>query len=162
MACTIARIAAKLATSPLQRVVATEPRQIRLRIGADGRFAAAVGGAARYFADRAGLGTDDTARLQSAAVAACCEALENLTDPEAHLDVTLAWFADRIEVAFSHHGDVLPAAGLDSIAGLAPHLGAHGGNGTVFGGVDRVQHDTEGDAAVTRLTKYLGHATRPL
>lgn len=139
--------------------MATETKQLRLKIDADDRLAAAAGGAARYFADQAGLGTDDTRRFESATVAACREAFENLTGGEARLEITLTWFSDRIEVALLHRGDAVPAIGLDSIAGLASHLGGNAGNGQVLGGVDRVQYETEGDAAVTRLTKYLGQAS---
>jgi hypothetical protein len=72
------------------------------------------------------------------------------------LQVTLTRFADRIEVALSHHGDASPAVGLDSIAGLAAQLGGTEGGANPFVGVDRVQYETHGGETVTRLTKYIG------
>src|SRR5580704_13813943 len=51
----IARIAGKPATSPSLAAVATEPKSFHIQIDPDARFAAAVGGAARYLADAAGL-----------------------------------------------------------------------------------------------------------
>lgn len=143
---------------PSRRTVETDSKAIQLRIDADDRFAAAAGGAARYFADTAGLESKEVARLQAATVSACREAFENLTPQHPQLEVTLTKFADRIEVALRHRGAAVPAVGLDSIAGVAAHLGA-GMSGGALGGVDRVQYDTQGDVTVTRLTKYLGPPT---
>src|SRR6266481_6527444 len=134
-----ARIAGKPATSRLPAAVVTEPKSFRVQIDADARLAAAVGGAARYLADAAGMGNGKAVQLQSSVVAACVEVFHYLTGDHPHLQVTLARFADRIEVALSHHGDASPAVGLDSIAGF-----------------DRVQHETHGGESVTRLTKYIG------
>ncbi len=135
--------------------MATELRSLHLQIDADARLAAAVGGVARYLADAAGLQNDAISQLQSAIVAACREAFEYLTGDHPHLEVTLTRFADRIEVALSHQDEALPAVGLDKMAGFAAHIG-DGGTG-VFVGIDRVQYETHGREAVTRLTKYIGH-----
>jgi hypothetical protein len=136
--------------------VATEPKSFHLQIDADARLAAAVGGAARYLADLAGLKEDATAQLQSSIVAACREAFDHLTGDHPHLAVTLTSFADRIEVALAHQGEALPAVGLDSIAGLAAQLGGSVASPGAFTGVDRVQYETHGEETVTRLTKYIG------
>ena len=135
--------------------MATEPKSFRVQIDADARLAAAVGGAARFLADAAGLENGKVAQLQSSVVAACVEVFQYLTGDHPHLQVTLARFSDRIEVALSHHGDASPAVGLDSIAGFAAQLGGER-SANLFVGVDRVQYETHGKETVTRLTKYIG------
>ncbi len=129
---------------------------MRLRIDADARLAAAVGGATRYLADAAGLECEAISQLQSAVVAACQEAFEHLTEDDPHLDVTLTRLPDRIEVALSHEGEASPAVGLDTIAGFVLPSGDASARPAVFSGVDRVQYETQGSVAVTRLTKYVG------
>ena len=153
---TTARIAGKPATSRSPAAVATEPKSFRVQIDADARLAAAVGGAARYLADAAGMGNGKAMQLQSSVVAACVEVFHYLTGDHPHLQVTLARFADRIEVALSHHGDASPAVGLDSIAGLAARPGGGETRANPFVGVDRVQYETHDGETVTRLTKYIG------
>jgi hypothetical protein len=133
--------------------VETESKSIRLQIDADPRLAAAVGGAARYLAEAAGMENDATAQLQASVIAACGEAFEHLTESHPHLNVTLTRLSDRIEVALSYEGDMAPAVGLDTIAKSASQSGV-GGSG-VLGGVDRIQYETQGKVAVTRLTKYI-------
>jgi hypothetical protein len=134
-----------------------------MQIEADPRLAAAAGGAARYFADAAGLEAPAIAEWQTAIVAACNEAFEHLTSEHPRLDVTFARLTDRLEVALSREGDTSPAIGLDTLAGLAPHgSGAQPsrpGKSLVLGGVDRVQYETQGGVAVTRLTKYITPTT---
>ena len=153
---TIARIAGKRAMSRLPAAVATEPKSLRVQIDADARLAAAIGGAARYLAEAAGMENGRAMQLQSSVVAACVEVFQYLTGDHPHLQVTLARFSDRIEVALSHHGDASPAGGLDSIAGFAALHGGGEARANPFVGFDRVQHETHGGESVTRLTKYLG------
>jgi hypothetical protein len=126
-----------------------------MQIDADARFAAAAGGVARYLADNSGLENEATSQLQAAVVAACQEAFEYLSEDHPHLNVTLTRYADRIEVALSHEGEAAPAIGLDTIAGFAAQLGGAPGRSSVLDGVDRVQYETQGSVAVTRLTKYI-------
>lgn len=135
-----------------------------MQIEADPRLAAAAGGAARYFADEAGLEALAIVDWQAAIVAACNEAFEHLTREHPRLDVTLTRLADRLEVVLSREGDPTPAVGLDTLAGLTSQSGsapgkAHG-RSLVMGGVDRVQYETHSGIAVTRLTKYITPATR--
>ena len=134
--------------------MSAEAKGIELQIDADARLAAAAGGAARFFAEAAGLTSDEAADLQKSIVAACEEAFEHLSGEHPHLTVTLTRYRDRIEVAMAHEGSAEPAVGLDRIAGFASHVGGSGG----LGGVDRVQYEAHDGLAVTRLTKYLGHA----
>jgi hypothetical protein len=145
--------------------VVTDAKSVQMQIEADPRLAAAAGGAARFFGDAAGLEAPAITDWQTAIVAACNAAFEHLTREHPRLQVTLTWLADRIEVALSREGDAGPALGLDTLAGLAPQHGSaqekgRRGGSLVLGGVDRVQYDTLGGVAVTRLTKYITPATR--
>ena len=158
MASTIALIAGKPATFLWPAAVATEPKTFRLLIDADSRLAAAAGGAVRFLADAAGFDNDAAARLQSAVIAACSEAFEHLSADHPQLEVTFTRFSDRMEVALSHMEEDSPAIGLDTIAGLASHIGATESVQVVFAGFDRVQYETHDGETVTRLTKYIGHA----
>ena len=134
----------------------TELNSFRVQIDADARLAAAVGGAARFLADAAGMENNAVAQLQSSVVAACVEIFHSLTREHPHLQVKLTGFADRIEVALSHHGDASPAVGLDSIAGFATRPGGGEARANPFVGFDRVQYETHGRESVTRLTRYIG------
>ena len=130
-----------------------------MRIEADTRLAAAAGGAARYFADAAGLEAAAISQWQMAIVAACKEAFEHLTREHPRLDVTLSRLADRLEVALSSEGNTAPAVGLDTLAGFPPESAdiqaPRRGKSPVLGGVDRVQYETRNGVTVTRLTKYI-------
>jgi hypothetical protein len=124
--------------------VETESKSIRLQVDADPRLAAAVGGAARYLADAAGMENDAIAQLQAAVIGASMEAFERLSNDHPSLTVTLDRLSDRIEVALSHEGTAAAGQGM-----------AATGGGSVLSGVDRVQHETQGNTMVTRLTKYI-------
>jgi hypothetical protein len=134
-----------------------------MQIEADARLAAAAGGAARYFADAAGLEGSALTDWQTAIVAACKEAFAHLTREHPRLDVSFTWLTDRLEVALSLEGDTSPAVGLDSLAGFAPRSGnpeeKSRSNSPVLDGVDRVQYETRDGIAVTRLTKYIAPTT---
>jgi hypothetical protein len=136
---------------------------IYMQIEADARLAAAAGGAARYFADAAGLEAPATADWQTAVLVACAEAFENLTREHARLDVTLTTMADRLEVTLSCEGDTAAAVELDTLPGLASQSSdvqrPQGRKSPVLGGVDRVQYETRNGIAVTRLTKYITPST---
>ena len=136
--------------------MSAESKGIELQIDPDERLAAAAGGAARYFAESAELPSKAVAELQKSVVAACREAFGHLIGDHPHLVVAMKLFADRIEIAMTHEGGAEPSVGLDRIAGFADQLGGSGG----LGGVDRVQYEAHDGLAVTRLTKYFGHAPR--
>jgi len=136
--------------------VATEPKGLLLYIDADARLAAAAGGVVRYLADAAGLQNDAVARLQSAVIAACSEAFEHLTADHPQLQITFTRFPDRMEVALSHLRENSPAVGLDTLAGFTAQVDGTGPIQVVLAGFDRVQYETHGGEAVTRLTKYVG------
>ncbi len=139
--------------------MAAELKSFLLHIEADARLAAAAGGVVRYLADAAGFESDAIARLQSAVIAACSEAFEHLTADHPQLQVTFTRFSDRMEVALSHQGEDSPALGIDTIAGFAAQVGGTGSIQVVLAGFDRVQYETHGGEAVTRLTKYIGQVT---
>lgn len=136
--------------------MATDHKTFRLFLDADPRLAAAAGGVARYLADVAGLENDAVARLQSAVIAACSEAFEHLTAEHPRLEITFTRLPDRMEVALTHRGEGSPAVGLDTIAGFAARIGGTESHPGVFAGFDRVQYETQGGDAITRLTKYFG------
>lgn len=136
--------------------MSAEHKSIELQIDPDARLAAAAGGTARYFAESAGMLSEAVLELQKSVVAACQEAFEHLIGDHPHLVVTFGVFPDRIEIAMTYKGSGEPAVGLDRIAGFAEQLGSSSG----LGGVDRVQYEAHDGLAVTRLTKYLGHAPR--
>jgi hypothetical protein len=152
-------IAGKPATFPWRILVAAEAKSIYMQMEADVRLAAAAGGAARYFADAAGLEAPAILEWQAAILAACKEAFEHLTREHPRLDVTLSRLADRLEVALSCEGDTAPAVGLSTLAGFAPGgadvKAAHSRKSPLMEGVDRVQYETRNGVAVTRLTKYI-------
>jgi hypothetical protein len=130
--------------------VATEAKSIEMQIEADARLAAAAGGAARYFADAAGLEEHAIADWQTAIVTACNEAFVHLTREHPRLSVTLTWLADRLEVALSREGNT---------ASRGAAVGTQSSEPQVLGGVDRVQYETRDGVAVTRLTKFIAPTT---
>ena len=125
-----------------------------MQIDDDVRLAAAAGGAARYFADAAGLGQEAVSHLQAAVIAACQEAFHDLGSAHANLDVTLTWRADRIEVAMSHK-EAKPSS-------ADRNTRETGASAEALEGVDEVQHETHDGVVVTRLTKFIkqGAASR--
>lgn len=154
MASTIARTAGRPATFRQQTRVTAELRSIRMQIDVDVRLAAAAGGAARYFADAAGLGHEAVSHLQMAVVAACEEAFHEVSSDQPTLDVKLAWLKDRIEVLVSHRGAASPGTNRDE--------GSNSAEAEILEGVDNVQHETRDGVVVTRLTKFIkqGAASR--
>jgi len=61
-----------------------------------------------------------------------------------------------MEVALSHLRENSPAVGLDTLAGFTAQVDGTGPIQVVLAGFDRVQYETHGGEAVTRLTKYIG------
>jgi hypothetical protein len=118
-----------------------------MHIDADARLAAAAGGAARYFADAAGLEKDAVSNLQAAVILACAEAFEDTgkSKDNAGLEVTLTWRVDRIEVAVAHKGAPVPATPVHALQGI-----------------DEVEREARDGVVVTRLTKFIkqGAASR--
>jgi len=106
MAFIIARTAAKLATSPLRTLVATDPKRIELHLDADPCFAAAAGGAVRCLAEFAGMPEDVRREFQEATIRACMEAFESR--PTSSHVIVFCRFEDRVEVVIDSNAG--PAA----------------------------------------------------
>ena len=134
--------------------MAAEPKDLHLCLDADARLAAAAGGVARFLADSAGLESDAAARLQSAVIEACLEAFPHLVGNHPHLEVTFARFSDRLEVSLSHE-EATPSIEVRTTTGRGGKKPEGDASSGALAGVDRVQHETHGREAITRLTKYL-------
>jgi hypothetical protein len=104
----------------------------------DERLAAAVGGAARFLADGAGLANEDIFELQSSVLSVCrhCFGLHLSKTP---CEVAFHRLADRIEMEL-----FLPVEEAPADKG---HL--------AWPGVDEVHCETRGELAVLRLTKFV-------
>jgi hypothetical protein len=122
--------------------VPAEIQKIAMQLDADTRLCAAAGGAGRYFADAAGLANSAVSGLQSAIIAVCNREVEQIGDSAQRLDVTVIRTPDRIEV-------VMIRRATDG-SGKDPEEQG------IITGVDRVQHETQAEMEITRLTKYLG------
>jgi hypothetical protein len=122
--------------------VPAETQKIAMQLDADRRLCAAAGGVGRYFADAAGLANSAVSGLQSAIVAVCNREVECIGDSAQRLDVTVIRTPDRIEVVM--------------IRRATDGLGKDSEEQGMITGVDRVQHETRAEMAITRLTKYLG------
>jgi hypothetical protein len=118
--------------------VEADSKTIKVQIDADPRLAAAVGGVARYMADAAGMENDAVAQLQAAVITACTDAFQLLTPASPHLTAAISKLSDRLEVVLSCECASSPGQGKASL-----------------GGVDRVQHETQGNVVITRLTKFI-------
>ena len=114
-----------------------------MQMDADTRFSAAAGGVGRYFADAAGLANSAVSDLQSAIVAVCNRELERIKDSTQRLAVILTRTPDRIEVVMKRRA---------ANGGSSKDSGEQG----MIAGVDRVQHETQAEMEITRLTKYVG------
>jgi hypothetical protein len=110
-----------------------------LKFSADPRLAAAAAGVARYLADSAGMEADASAKLQAATLSTCVAEFPYLRGTGAQLSVDVSRFADRIEIVVAdsrtagQHGRSLP-------------------------GVDKIEHETQGGLAITRLTKFIAQS----
>jgi hypothetical protein len=123
--------------------VPTETQKIAMQLDADKRLCAAAGGAGRYFADAAGLANSAVSGLQSAIVAVCNRELERMGDSRQRLDVTVTRTPDRIEVVMRRRA-------------TTDGLGKDSEEPGMITGVDQVQHETQAEISITRLTKYVG------
>src|SRR5258708_23497707 len=156
---TTVQIAGKPATFRWRTPVHAESKFVCLQIEADPRLAAAAGGAARYFADAAGLEAPAIAGWQTAIVAACKEAFAHLTREHPRLEVSFTRLADRLEVALSQEGESAPAVGFDSLIGSSPQSDDGSGKARsgspVFPGADPVQYESQNGPPVTRQPQYI-------
>jgi hypothetical protein len=141
-------------TFPSRTAVCAETCRVEIRLEDDPRLIAGVCSAVSFYAGTTGLSEAAVAGLSAAIAGACREAFGQEHEPRARVEITLHRYPDRIEVALSCPGSEAPAVGLETLAGLAQQAGG-GRNPFLAGGVDRVQYETRGGVALTRLTKYL-------
>jgi hypothetical protein len=113
--------------------------------------------AVEFQAMQAGLHPDACPRFAKACEDVCQEALSQFTDADGGLEVALETFPDRIEISIHHHGQLVPAIGLESFAfSEAQSSGTRGLNGLeLLSRVDRVRFSTEDGVARTTLVKFL-------
>ena len=111
--------------------------QISLRLDPDDRLVAAVGGAARYLADAAGLANEVILQFQASVVSACrhCFRCHSSDDP---CGITLRRSPDRLEIEVA-----LP--GTEAAESEKPS----------WEGIDEVHCESREDASVLRLTKFV-------
>jgi hypothetical protein len=107
----------------------------------DERLAAAVGGAARYFADAAGLANEVILQLQGSVVSACKQCFLLVSSARA-CEVSCLWLVDRIQVEL-----VLPESNSSPEKAKQP-----------WTGIDEVLLETRGNSRVLRLTKFVAAA----
>lgn len=113
------------------------PHQISLRLDPDDRLVAAVGGAARYLADAAGLGNDGILQFQASVVSACkhCFHCHSSATP---CGITLRRSLDRLEVEVA-----------------VPDVEPPPDEKPSWEGIDEVHCESREHAAILRLTKYV-------
>jgi hypothetical protein len=117
--------------------VSSLPHQIILRIDPDDRLVAAVGGAARYLADAAGLGNETILQFQASVVSACKRCF-HCHSSELQCGVILRRSLDRLEVEVSMPGTQPPPGEKPS-----------------WEGIDEVHCESHDRDAVLRLTKFV-------
>ena len=134
-----------------------ESTRVAFHLDRDPTLLSAVHCAVQFQATRASLEEKSCAEFAKAAEGVCREALSHLTDADGGLDVTLDTFSDRIEVSIRHHGQLVPAVGLETFT--APVTRENGD--TRLSGVqlltcvDRVSFNAEDGVAHTTLVKFL-------
>ena len=103
----------------------------------DDRLVAAVGGAARYLADAAGLGADVIEQFRASVLSACRHCFHRHSS-EQPCGITLRRSPDRLEVEVALPGTEPPNQ-----------------EKTAWAGIDEVHCESREHAAVLRLTKYV-------
>lgn len=134
--------------------VTAETRRVVFALGRDARLLRAVSAAITALGDDVGFDPADAKDLGAAAEAACGDTFPQLSAESPRLSVTVESFLDRLEITLAHRGESVPAIGLEAFAAQA---GAKGP--ALLQSVDRVQYDSSGGIARTRLVKYLPKKT---
>jgi hypothetical protein len=123
--------------------VPTYPQTILLQMDADVRLAAAAGGAARYFADNAGLANEAILNLQESVMLACKHCF-HCHSSATSCEVTLLRYEDRLEIDLSVPGKESP----------------EGNEKPTLPGVDEVHCEFLENSARMRLIKFLGNGSQ--
>jgi hypothetical protein len=153
----IARIAAKPATSAPPKRMNDDPVRVVFHLDQDRRLVGVFCSAVEHQAINAGFETGAGAEFAKAAGDICHETMSQLGADSEGVDITMDTFADRMEIAIRCRGQILPAVGLDSFAfSSAPSGGAARISGPeLLSRVDRVLYNAEDGMARTTLVKFL-------
>lgn len=134
-----------------------ESTRVAFHLDRDPVLLSAVHCAVQFQTSRASLEEKSCAEFAKVTEGVCREALSHLTDADDGLDVTLDTFPDRIEVSIRHHGQLVPAVGLETFTAPETHengdprlSGVH-----LLSCVDRVSFNAEDGVAHTVLVKFL-------
>jgi hypothetical protein len=111
--------------------------QISILLDPDDRLVAAIGGAARYLADAAGLAKEVILQFQTSVISACKHCFQCHTS-DAPCGITLRRSPDRLEVEVALPGTETPTDQNPS-----------------WEGIDEVHCENHDHAAILRLTKYV-------
>jgi hypothetical protein len=157
MASIIVRNAGKHAKSAWRIPMTDELARVVFHFDQDAFLVGVLRTAVQFQASQAGFETETCGEIGQASEDVCREAVSKLTDADGGLDVTLATFADRIEVAIQHRGQVLPPVGLETFAFSDDFPAGTGGiNGLeLLSRVDRVLYSTDEGNLRTTLVKFL-------
>jgi hypothetical protein len=134
-----------------------EPTRVVFHLDRDPRLIGPVRSAVHFQASRAGLEAGRCDDFAKASEDVCREALLQLTDADGGLEVTLDTFSDRVEISIHHHGQLVPAVGLEAFTFPEASASEVGGvNGLeLLSRVDRVMFNSEEGVARTTLVKFL-------
>ena len=113
------------------------PHQIQVRMDPDDRLVAAVGGAARYLADAAGLSNEMILRFQDSVVSACRHCF-HCHSSTTQCGITLRRSLDRLDVEVALPGTEPPPGDKPS-----------------WDGIDEVHCESREQSAILRLTKFV-------
>ncbi len=133
--------------------VIAETHRVDFALGRDARLFRAVNAAIAVLGDAAGFDLAEVENLGAAAEAACEDTFPQLPAEFPQLSVTVESFSDRLEITLAHRGESAPAIGLERFASQAGTQRANGP--ALLESVDRVQYESSGGIARTRLVKYL-------
>jgi hypothetical protein len=138
-------------------MMANDPIRAVFRLDPDLVLLGVLRCAVQHQALQAGLGSDICAEFAKASEDVCRETLSQLTEEGKVLEVTLDTFHDRIEISIHHHGQMVPAVGLEAFAFSESAADGPGRlNGLeLLSRVDRVLFSAEEGVARTTLVKYL-------
>ena len=135
----------------------SDSTRVEFRLDRDPRLIAAVRAAVQFQANYAGLDAASGEQFAIASEDVCREALLQLADDGGGLEVVLRTFSDRIEIAVQHHGQLIPAVGLETFTRAGVGAGRPGALDGVelLACVDRVLFDTQNGIACTTLVKFV-------
>jgi hypothetical protein len=157
MANTIVLIAGKRAKFMWRRIMTHDSIRVVFHLDRNPLLVGVLRGAVEFQALQAGLHAETCSEFAKAFEDVCRETLSQFTDADGGLEVTLDTFGDRIEISIHHHGQLVPAIGLERFAfSEALADGTRGLNGLeLLSRVDRVGFSTEDGVARTTLVKFL-------